>query len=325
MPVLPATCFRGELADAWEAVHAGRIRAASQLLTATSARHTQGIRPLGPVETAELASLLVTCQLASGDLAEAARTAEALVPHLVEGGVATTIAHLGLGELTAARGDQEQALEHYLKAGASRGADDPSLVPWRTGAAVAMVATGRRREALDLAREEVARAEAAGAPHLLARSLRALATVDAGSSLVLLRRAHDAAASTPDQRLAAQIATDLGGLLLLSGRADEALGLLRSAESYAAGEDLWPLHSRVKRLLQRAGEQARPLARDTLALLTTAEQRVARLATTGLMNREIAEELQVSVKAVEWHLSRVYRKLGIPSRAALARTLHPSG
>ena len=48
---------------------------------------------------------------------------------------------------------------------------------------------------------------------------------------------------------------------------------------------------------------------------------MAGLAADGLTNRQIAEHLVVSVKAVEWHLSRVYRKLGIRSRQALAPTL----
>jgi DNA-binding CsgD family transcriptional regulator len=42
------------------------------------------------------------------------------------------------------------------------------------------------------------------------------------------------------------------------------------------------------------------------------------LARDGMRNREIADLLGVSVKAVEWHLSHVYRKLGIRSRNDLA-------
>jgi DNA-binding CsgD family transcriptional regulator len=101
----------------------------------------------------------------------------------------------------------------------------------------------------------------------------------------------------------------------------EAVGLLRGAERYAAREGLWPLHRRIARLLERSGEHARPLAGQTLARLTPAERRVARLAATGLTNRQIADALAVTVKGVEWHLSRVYRKLGIGSRAALAGLL----
>ena len=55
--------------------------------------------------------------------------------------------------------------------------------------------------------------------------------------------------------------------------------------------------------------------------LTDTERQVAELATTGLRNREIADRMFLSVKTVEAVLGRVYRKLGIRSRAELARTL----
>jgi DNA-binding NarL/FixJ family response regulator len=48
------------------------------------------------------------------------------------------------------------------------------------------------------------------------------------------------------------------------------------------------------------------------------------MAADGLTNRQIASELVVTVKAVEWHLSHVYRKLGISSRVNLAETLGAS-
>jgi DNA-binding CsgD family transcriptional regulator len=55
--------------------------------------------------------------------------------------------------------------------------------------------------------------------------------------------------------------------------------------------------------------------------LSETERLVAELAARGLSNREIAQQAFLSVKTVEASLSRVYRKLGIRSRAALARTL----
>ena len=55
--------------------------------------------------------------------------------------------------------------------------------------------------------------------------------------------------------------------------------------------------------------------------LNETERRIAELAADGLSNKEIAQRAFLSVKTVEANLTRVYRKLGIRSRAALARRL----
>jgi len=64
-----------------------------------------------------------------------------------------------------------------------------------------------------------------------------------------------------------------------------------------------------------------PAARDVTAGLTPSELRVARLAAGGRTNRQIADELFVTIKAVEWHLGNAYRKLDIRGRAQLAGAL----
>ena len=139
-----------------------------------------------------------------------------------------------------------------------------------------------------------------------------------------LRRARAVLTDVSAARLAAQLDTDLAGLLLLTASPlaeAEALVLLRRAEEYAGRQELWPLQARIRRLLDRLGETPRRGHREALAALTTAERRVARLAADGLTNKAIAGQVEVSVKAVEWHLSRVYRKLGIRSRTGLAAAL----
>ena len=55
--------------------------------------------------------------------------------------------------------------------------------------------------------------------------------------------------------------------------------------------------------------------------LTPAEERVAHLAASGLTNKELAQQLFVSVRAVEFHLGNVFTKLGIGSRRQLAGAL----
>ena len=62
---------------------------------------------------------------------------------------------------------------------------------------------------------------------------------------------------------------------------------------------------------------------DVARLLTPSELRIARMAAEGMKNREIAEALFVSVKAVEYHLANTYRKLEIAGRPALPGALLP--
>ncbi len=55
-----------------------------------------------------------------------------------------------------------------------------------------------------------------------------------------------------------------------------------------------------------------------LSTLSPAEQRVARLVADGLMNRQIGEQLFVSMRTVDTHVSHVFRKLNVSSRVRLA-------
>jgi DNA-binding NarL/FixJ family response regulator len=55
--------------------------------------------------------------------------------------------------------------------------------------------------------------------------------------------------------------------------------------------------------------------------LTFREQQIAELAAAGLRTTEIAEELVISPKTVEYHLGKIYRKLGARSRTELAHRL----
>jgi len=59
--------------------------------------------------------------------------------------------------------------------------------------------------------------------------------------------------------------------------------------------------------------------------LTPSEQRVAELAASGMKNRDVAAALFISPKTVEANLARVYRKLGIKSRAELGRHIGRPG
>jgi DNA-binding NarL/FixJ family response regulator len=87
--------------------------------------------------------------------------------------------------------------------------------------------------------------------------------------------------------------------------------------------------ARAQRELQATGETAtkRPAqaaragAAGTLEALTAQEAHIARLARDGLSNPEIAARLFLSSRTVQYHLSKVFAKLGISSRGQLHRVL----
>jgi DNA-binding NarL/FixJ family response regulator len=56
--------------------------------------------------------------------------------------------------------------------------------------------------------------------------------------------------------------------------------------------------------------------------LTPQEARIARLAAEGASNPEIADQLYVSRRTVEAHLTKIYAKLGVSSRTQLAYVIH---
>ena len=78
-----------------------------------------------------------------------------------------------------------------------------------------------------------------------------------------------------------------------------------------------------RRELLATGEKARKRSPGMREELTPQEEQIARLARDGLSNPEIGAQLFLSTRTVEWHLGKVFTKLGIGSRhdltAALAR------
>jgi DNA-binding CsgD family transcriptional regulator len=78
---------------------------------------------------------------------------------------------------------------------------------------------------------------------------------------------------------------------------------------------------RARRELMATGERVRRRTIESRDRLTPQEEQIAGLARDGLSNPEIGARLFISPRTVEWHLRRVYPKLGVSSRKGLRDVL----
>ena len=200
------------------------------------------------------------------------------------------------------------------------GVGEPSELLPIPDALEALVAVGRIDEAEAMARELLATGERLDRAWALAIASRGLALVCAA------RGEHEAALDLAARALREhdrlgqpfELARTLlvnGSILRRAKRKGEAKQTL--GEALAIFErlpaPLWAAKAREE--IRRIG--LRP-SRD--GGLTETETKVAALVAAGRTNREVANELFLSVKTVEANLSRIYRKLGVRSRTELART-----
>jgi DNA-binding CsgD family transcriptional regulator len=228
-----------------------------------------------------------------------------------------------IGRLRCARGRFAEGLELFLRCGkvlAAQGGDqNPSVIPWRSNAALASLQVGDRNQARRLADEEVALAVAFGAASSIGIALRARAIIEEGDAQIgRLEEAVDLLARSPARLEHARAVGDLGAALRRSGRRSEAEVQLRAALEKAHRCGGIAVRDRVREELLRSGLRPRRFTSTGSEALTPSERRVADLAVDGLANREVAQSLFVSLKTVEAHLSSIYRKLGVSTRWQLA-------
>ncbi|HEY3651266.1 MAG TPA: AAA family ATPase [Streptosporangiaceae bacterium] len=116
-----------------------------------------------------------------------------------------------------------------------------------------------------------------------------------------------------------------GEWLRRESRRADARAQLRTAHDMFAAIGMEAFAERARRELAAAGETARQPTVEARDTLTPQEAQIAQLARGGLSNSEIAAQLFLSVRTVEWHLRKVFTKLEISSRLQLQRALPGSG
>jgi DNA-binding CsgD family transcriptional regulator len=107
-------------------------------------------------------------------------------------------------------------------------------------------------------------------------------------------------------------------------READARAQLRTAHEMFAAIGMQAFAERARRELQATGEQVRRHTADTHGQLTPQEAQIAGLARSGLSNPQIAAQLFLSPRTVQYHLAKVFTKLEISSRRELERAM-PDG
>jgi DNA-binding CsgD family transcriptional regulator len=226
---------------------------------------------------------------------------------------AEAVLYNGLGRYAEALAASRRVLDHA------------ELVPanWAMPELVEAAArTGDLELAADTDRRLTERSKASGTDWALGIAARSHALV------VEDGRADDLYAEAIERLTRTRIAVDLARAHLLYGewlrrqsRRVDARKELRIAYEMFIDFGMEAFAERARVELEATGEHARTRTVETLGDLTPQESQISRLAAQGHMNREIAAQLFISPSTVEYHLRKVFRKLGVKTRTQLANRM----
>jgi len=276
--------------------------------------------------TAPFATMLIASL--RGDEAEAAPLIEATIAEAAARGqgIAVTYAHWAAAILNNGLGRYDKA----LAAAQCASQETPALymsmwaLPELVEAAARCGSSHLAAEALERLAETT---RPGGTDFGLGIETRSRALVSEGAAAEgLYREALDRLGRT-------QLRPELGRAHLLygewlrrAGRRTHAREQLREAYEMLTVMGVEGFAGRARRELLATGENVRKRRVETTADLTAQEAQIARLACDGLSNVEISTQLFLSPRTVEWHLRKVFAKLGISSRKQLhAALLTPDG
>ena len=228
---------------------------------------------------------------------------------------ATAVLHNSLGRYQDALAAAQRACAH----------EDLGFFGW---ALVELVEAGARSDARDVASDALDRLDertrASGTDWALGVRARSAALLSDGNTAeALFREAIERLGRT---RIAVHLPRAhlvYGEWLRRENRRVDAREQLRAAHDTFSRIGAEAFADRARRELQATGETARRRIYETRDVLTPQEAQIARLARDGLSNPDIGAQLFISPRTVQYHLRKVFLKLGISSRNQLAR-LPPS-
>jgi DNA-binding CsgD family transcriptional regulator len=226
---------------------------------------------------------------------------------------AAAVLYAGLGRYDEALSWAQREVEHNSHAFYM------TALPELVEAAVRCDEPHEARRALDALCEKTQASGTAWARGVEARS-RALVS-DGDDAEALYREAISLLAESRLSVESARARLLYGEWLRRHNRRVDAREQLRAAHEAFATMGAGPFAERAERELKATGETVRKRTDDTRDDLTPQEAQIARLASQRLTNPEIAAQLYLSPRTVEYHLRKVFKKLGVSSRRELANAL----
>ena len=230
------------------------------------------------------------------------------------------------GRARLARGDNEMALADLRACQGQEafGFRNPNMLAWRSTLALALPASARQ-EALALVDLELGLANKIGQPRGIGVALRIRGLLSKWETQISdLSESVSVLETCPSRLELAHSLTDLGAALRRGSRRSEARPLLARGLDLATSCGAGALAIRARDELIAAGARPRRQRLTGIEALTASERRVADMAARGMTNRQIAQALFVTTKAIALHLTHVYEKLGITGRAQLPSPLSES-
>jgi DNA-binding CsgD family transcriptional regulator len=216
-------------------------------------------------------------------------------------------------------------------ASAARQATSEILNPWMSAWALPeLVEAAARAGEAELARDALERlaetTQPCGTDFPLGIEARCRALLSHGAVAdELYREAIDRLSRTRLRPELARAHLLYGEWLRREGRRADAREQLRTAHDMLAAIGMEAFAERARRELGATGEKVRKRGVETVTTLTAQEALIARLARDGRTNPEIGAQLFLSARTVEWHLRKIYTKLGIGSRRDLHAALAQPG